>query len=114
LNTILKNHNYSKQVLEFKDRINKDLRENIKNKFNSDIYIQTAQELETIIKEKNIEQVIFPYITVGHENDFIKKLIKDFSIVYQVKDYDKYCWQFSTKGYFFFKEQIPKILTKFL
>ena len=114
LNTILKNHNYSKQVLEFKDRINKDLRENIKNKFNSDIYIQTAQELETIIKEKNIEQVIFPYITVGHENDFIKKLIKDFSIVYQVKDYDKYCWQFSTKGYFAFKEQIPKILTKFL
>ncbi len=113
-NTILKNHNYSNQVLEFKDRINKNLREKIKNKFNSDIYIQTAQELETIIKEKNIEQVIFPYITVGHENDFIKKLIKDFSIVYQVKDYDKYCWQFSTKGYFAFKEQIPKILTKFL
>ena len=113
-NTILKNRNYSNQVLEFKDRINKNLREKIKNKFNSDIYIQTAQELETIIKEKNIEQVIFPYITVGHENDFIKKLIKDFSIVYQVKDYDKYCWQFSTKGYFAFKEQIPKILTKFL
>ena len=113
-NTILKNRNYSNQVLEFKDRINKNLREKIKNKFNSDIYIQTAQELKTIIKEKNIEQVIFPYITVGHENDFIKKLIKDFSIVYQVKDYDKYCWQFSTKGYFAFKEQIPKILTKFL
>jgi deoxyribodipyrimidine photo-lyase len=113
-NTILKNHNYSNQVLEFKDRINKDLREKIKNKFNSDIYIQTTQELETIIKEKNIEQVIFPYITIGHENDFIKKLKKDFSIVYQINDYDKYCWQFSTKGYFAFKEQIPKILTKFL
>ncbi len=113
-NTILKNQNYSKQVLEFKDRINKDLREKIKNKFNSDIYIQTAQELETIIIEKNIEQVIFPYITVGHENDFIKKLKKDFSIVFQINDYDKYCWQFSTKGYFAFKEQIPKILTKFL
>lgn len=113
-NSILQNQNYSYQVLEFKNKINNDLRREIKNKFNSEIYVQTTEDIQKIISEKNIEQIIFPYIPIGYENDYIHKLKKNFSIKYQVRDYDKFCWQFSTKGYFAFKEQIPKILAKFL
>ena len=112
--SILQNQNYSYQVLEFKNKINNDLRREIKNKFNSEIYVQTTEDIQKIISEKNIEQIIFPYIPIGYENDYIHKLKKNFSIKYQVRDYDKFCWQFSTKGYFAFKEQIPKILAKFL
>ena len=113
-NLILKNQNYSYQVLEFKNKINNNLRREIKNKFNSEIYVQTTEDIQKIISEKNIEQIIFPYIPIGYENNYIHKLKKNFSIKYQVRDYDKFCWQFSTKGYFAFKEQIPKILAKFL
>ena len=113
-NSILQNQNYSYQVLEFKNKINNDLRREIKNKFNSEIYVQTTEDIQKIISEKNIEQIIFPYIPIGYENNYIHKLKKNFSIKYQVRDYDKFCWQFSTKGYFAFKEQIPKILAKFL
>ena len=31
----------------------------------------------------------------------------------EVRDEDKYCWQFSNKGYFNFKSNIPKILSQF-
>ncbi len=113
-NSILKNQNYSYQVLEFKNKINNDLRQEIKNRFNSEIYVQTTEDIQKIISEKNIKQIIFPYIPIGYENDCIHKLKKNLSIKYQVRDYDKFCWQFSTKGYFAFKEQIPKILAKFL
>jgi len=113
-NLILKNQNYSNQVLEFKNKINYDLRQEIKNKLNSEIYVQTKEDIQKIISEKNIEQIIFPYITIGYEHDYINKLKENFSIKYEVRDYDKFCWQFSTKGYFAFKEQIPKILAKFL
>tara|TARA_B110000977_G_C10646350_1_gene326166 strand:- start:55 stop:267 length:213 start_codon:yes stop_codon:yes gene_type:complete len=70
--------------------------------------------LQIITKEKNIKNIIFPYLAAGYENDFTKDIKKEFNIYYLARDYDKYCWQFSTKGFFKFKEQIPKILTKIL
>jgi hypothetical protein len=51
---------------------------------------------------------------VGYENDFIQTIKKEINITYSVRDYDRYCWQFATKGFFKFKEQIPKVLAKFL
>jgi len=35
-------------------------------------------------------------------------------IYYLARDYDQFCFPFSTKGFFGFKEQIPKILSKIL
>ena len=72
------------------------------------------ENLKKVIKEKNIKQVILPYLNVGYENDFIQTIKKELNITYSVRDYDKYCWQFATKGFFKFKEQIPKVLAKFL
>ena len=112
--SILKKENYSQKVLDFKIRSNQYLTTVLKERFNSQTIIQNKDDLQTIIKEKNIKNIIFPYLAVGYENDFIKEIKKEFNIYYLARDYDKYCWQFSTKGFFKFKEQIPKIITKFL
>lgn len=112
--SILKKENYSQKVLDFKIRSNQYLTTVLKERFNSQTIIQNKDDLQTIIKEKNIKNIIFPYLAVGYENDFIKEIKKEFNIYYLARDYDKYCWQFSTKGFFKFKEQIPKILTKIL
>jgi len=112
--SILKKENYSQKVLDFKIRSNQYLTTTLKEQFNSQTIIQNKDDLQTIIKEKNIKNIIFPYLAVGYENDFIKEIKKEFNIYYLARDYDKYCWQFSTKGFFKFKEQIPKILTKIL
>ena len=101
-------------MLDFKIRSNQYLTTVLKERFNSQTVIQNKNDLQTITKEKNIKNIIFPYLAVGHENDFIKEIKKEFNIYYLARDYDKYCWQYSTKGFFKFKEQIPKILTKIL
>ena len=49
-----------------------------------------------------------------HKNDFINELKKTIKIYYLARDYDQFCFPFSTKGFFGFKEQIPKILSKIL
>ena len=112
--SLLKKENYSPKVLDFKIRSNQYLTTTLKEQFNSQTIIQNKDDLQTIIKEKNIKNIIFPYLAVGYENDFIKEIKKECNIYYLARDYDKYCWQFSTKGFFKFKEQIPKIITKFL
>ncbi len=112
--SLLKKENYSPKVLDFKIRSNQYLTTILKEQFNSQTIIQNKDDLQTIIKEKNIKNIIFPYLAVGYENDFIKEIKKECNIYYLARDYDKYCWQFSTKGFFKFKEQIPKIITKFL
>ena len=46
---------------------------------------------------------------------FLKRVVKknNLMINYLARDEDKYCWQFSNKGYFNFKSNIPKILSQF-
>ena len=112
--SLLKKENYSPKVLDFKIKSNQYLTTTLKEQFNSQTIIQNKDDLQTIIKEKNIKNIIFPYLAVGYENDFIKEIKKECNIYYLARDYDKYCWQFSTKGFFKFKEQIPKIMSKFL
>ena len=112
--SLLKKENYSPKVLDFKIKSNQYLTTTLKEQFNSQTIIQNKDDLQTIIKEKNIKNIILPYLAVGYENDFIKEIKKECNIYYLARDYDKYCWQFSTKGFFKFKEQIPKIMSKFL
>ena len=53
--------------------------------------------------------------SVGENMSFLKRVIKkkNLMINYLIRDEDKYCWQFSNKGYFNFKSNIPKILSQF-
>ena len=113
-NSILESKNYSKQVLDFKASINEELTDQLKSNFNSDLVVKNKEDLLKIVKDKNIKNIITPYINCGYENDFMNEIKKKIKITYLARDYDQFCYPFATKGFFGFKEQIPKILSKIL
>ncbi len=113
-NSILEKENYSKEVLDFKSSINLELLQQLKNNFNSDLVIKNKEELLEVVKSKNIKNIITPYLNCGYENDFLSEIKKKIKINYLARDYDQFCYPFATKGFFAFKEQIPKILSKIL
>ena len=113
-NSLLEKEGYSKNVINFKRLINLEIFEQIKTEFNSNIIIKNLDDLLKVVRENNIKCVIMPYLTCGYENDFINELKKTIKIYYLARDYDQFCFPFSTKGFFGFKEQIPKILSKIL
>ena len=113
-NSILESQNYSKQVLDFKASINEELIDQLKSNFNSDLVVKNKEDLLKIVKDKNIKNIITPYINCGYENDFMNEIKKKIKITYLARDYDQFCYPFATKGFFGFKEQIPKILSKIL
>ena len=88
----------------------------IKNQVqNSDLkieFIDGNKFIEVSNSEKNFD-VIYP--SVGENLSFLKRVMKKNNLIikYLVRDEDKYCWQFSNKGYFNFKSNIPKILSHF-
>jgi hypothetical protein len=110
-NSVLEKENYSKKVLDFKSDINGEIADLIKVNFNSTTILRNKEDLLRIVSEKNIKNIVMPYLTCGYENDFISKIKNEIKITYLARDYDQYCFQFSNKGFFAFKEQIPKILS---
>ena len=110
-NSVLEKENYSKKVLDFKADINAELIDHIKSNFNSTAIVRNKEDLVKIVNEKNIKNIVMPYLTCGYENDFISEIKNEIKILYLARDYDQYCFQFSNKGFFGFKEQIPKILS---
>jgi deoxyribodipyrimidine photo-lyase len=88
----------------------------IKNQLkNSDVkieFIEGNKFIELSNNEKNFD-IIYPCI--GDNMSFLKRVImkNNLMINYLTRDEDKYCWQFSNKGYFNFKSNIPKILSQF-
>jgi len=97
------------KVLEYKKNL-------IKNQIQKSVlkieFIGGNKFIELSNSEKNFD-VIYP--SVGENMSFLKRAIKknNLMINYLTRDEDKYCWQFSNKGYFNFKSNIPKILSKF-
>ena len=97
------------KVLMFKKNL-------IKNQVqNSDLkieFIDGNKFIEVSNSEKNFD-VVYP--SVGENLSFLKRVMKKNNLIikYLVRDEDKYCWQFSNKGYFNFKSNIPKILSHF-
>ena len=61
--------------------------------------------------EKNFD-IIYPCI--GDNMSFLKRSINKYNLMinYLAREEDKFCWQFSNKGYFNFKSNIPKILSQ--
>ena len=97
------------KVMEYKKNL-------IKNEIqNSGLNIQFIEEnkfIELLNNEKDFD-IIYP--SVGENMSFLKRIIKKNNLMvnYLARDEDKYCWQFSNKGYFNFKSNIPKILSQF-
>ena len=98
-----------KKVLEYKKKITINQIQNTGLKIE---YIEGNKFIEHTGNEKNFD-VIYP--SVGENMSFLKRIMKknNLMINYLIRDEDKYCWQFSNKGYFNFKSNIPKILSQF-
>ena len=99
----------SDKVLEYKKNL---IKNQIKNTDLKIEFIEGNKFIELSSNEKDFD-VIYP--SVGENMSFLKEIIKknNLTINYLTRDEDKYCWQFSNKGYFNFKSNIPKILNQF-
>jgi hypothetical protein len=97
------------KVLEYKKKI-------IKNQLkNSDLKIEFIEGNKFIGLSKNEKNLDVIYPSVGENMTFLKKMIKKNNLMvnYLTREEDMFCWQFSNKGYFNFKSNIPKILSQF-
>ena len=99
----------SENVLSFKT----NLLNNIKS-INDKISVITNEQSETLFKGNHKFDVIYP--AVGENLDCLMRLKDkfdlDLNIMFRIED--AFCWEFSNKGYFNFKKNIPKIISKFL
>jgi deoxyribodipyrimidine photo-lyase len=97
------------KVLEYKKNLIKNQIQNSGLKIE---FIEGNKFAELSLNEKNFD-VIYP--SVGENKSFLNRIMKknNLMINYLIRDEDKYCWQFSNKGYFNFKSNIPKILSQF-
>ena len=94
----------SESVLGFKQRL---VFEFI-NQFDNVISIDPEKFKETL---KDIKEFDIIYPGIGENNDFINKfkILNNKSINLLVRNQDVYAWKFAKKGFFKFKENIPKI-----
>ena len=75
-------------------------------------FLENSQNLNILDGVKELD-VIYP--SIGENLSFIKRLnkTKDIKCRFLKNEKDLFCWNFSNKGYFNFKSNIPKIITKF-
>ncbi len=94
----------SEAVLSFKQQI---VLEFIKQ-FDNVTQIDPLKLKETLV---DIDQLDMIYPGVGENNDFINsfKSLNNKLIFNLVRDHDLFAWKFAKKGFFKFKENIPKI-----
>jgi hypothetical protein len=97
------------KVLEYKKNLIKNQIQNSGLKIE---FIEGNKLIEISNKDKEFD-IVYP--SVGENMSFLKRAIKknDLNINYLQREEDNYCWQFSNKGYFNFKSNIPKILSQF-
>ena len=95
----------SEKVIEFKSLLIKDQEQRIKNQ-------SIECEIIDISEVKNIgENTIGLYPTIGENLDYINSNNLKLNFLY--RKLDQYSWQYCNKGFFNFKNYIPKIITIF-
>ncbi len=96
------------KVLDYKLQIINDQ----KNRYTK-IQILDEIKLQSIVEKTNSFDVIHPCI--GENFSYLNSLRKKYNLKlnFILREEDKFSWQFSNKGYFNFKNNIPKILTNF-
>ncbi len=96
---------FDEKVINFKKKIIEDQA----NRF-SNIKIIDEINFDKLTNEIKDLDVIYP--SVGENLSFLKiiKKKKNLSYNFIVREGDEFCWQFSNKGYFNFKSNIPKII----
>ena len=95
----------SDKVFKFKSLLIKDQEQRIKNQ-------SIECEIIDISEVKKIsENIIGLYPTVGENLDYLNSNNFNFNFLY--RKLDQYSWQYCNKGFFNFKNYIPKIITMF-
>ena len=97
------------KVLDFKRII---IKNHLKTLSKDIKFLENSQNLDILDEVKELD-VIYP--SVGENLSFLKRLnkTKDIKFRFLKNEKDLFCWNFSNKGYFNFKSNIPKIITKF-
>ena len=96
------------KVLDYKSEIINDQKKRFE-----DLQIIDEVKFQTIIDEVNSFDVIHP--SIGENFSYLNSMRKkrDLELNFVLSEEDKFSWQFSNKGFFNFKNNIPKILTHF-
>ena len=96
----------SEKVLEFKANLLKD------QKIRLDEESINCEIININDLKKITEEIYALYPTVGENLDFIEiNQLKNIKFLY--RKLDQFSWQYCNKGFFNFKNYIPKIITKF-
>ena len=97
------------KVLDFKRII---IKNHLKTLSKDIKFLENSQNLNILDGVIELD-VIYP--SIGENLSFIKRLnkTKDIKFRFLKNEKDLFCWNFSNKGYFNFKSNIPKIITKF-
>jgi len=109
---IISNTNQTRQIqlsentLNFKKLLINDQLDRLKEK-------SITTEIVKIDELKNIKETVYAlYPTVGENLDYLQlNQLKNIEFIY--REIDQFSWQFCNKGFFNFKNHIPKIVTKF-
>jgi len=98
----------SHRVTSFKESIIKNVSKLITNS-----KIINFRDLEDVLSNNPKIDVIYPF--VGENLDILNRLNIKFKnqLNFKYKKQDLYSWQFSNKGFFNFKKNIPNIINKF-
>ena len=94
----------SEKLVKFKSMLIKDQEQRLKDK-SIDCQIVNINEIT------NIESCCALYPTVGENLDFIN--LKNLKIDFLYRNLDQLAWQYCNKGFFNFKNYIPKIVSTF-
>ncbi len=94
----------SEKLVKFKSMLIKDQEQRLKDK-SIDCQIVNINEIT------NIENCCALYPTVGENLDFIN--LKNLKIDFLYRNLDQLAWQYCNKGFFNFKNYIPKIVSTF-
>jgi len=97
------------KVLNYKRNIMEDQLSDINDNFE----LINENKIEELLDNLKNFDIVYP--SIGENMTFLKRMVKEKKLVINFihRDEDIFCWNFSNKGYFNFKSNIPKILAKF-
>jgi len=96
----------SEKVIKFKSHLIKDQEQRLKDQ-SIDCEIIDVSEVKRIG-----ENIISLYPTVGENLDYLNS--NNIKLNFLYRKLDQYSWQYCNKGFFNFKNYIPKIISKFI
>ena len=78
--------------------------------------VTTPEGILSWALENKLEQIVTPYAAVGNTSQMLEKCNRLLSnhgvqLTQVMREYDIIYWPYATKGFFKFREKIPKILT---